>query len=129
MKKLLLNFRNDYVAILIALIASFTLFPYFFQLTQSPIPSNNYSFNSLDASWVLTLGFVNIKELLWGSDFAFTYGPLSYLAIRNGWGMSKYSFLLFDIFYFINIFAICFITYKKSVNKVLVILVIAAFKP
>ena len=126
MKKLLLNFRNDYVAILIALIASFTLFPYFFQLTQSPIPSNNYSFNSLDASWVLTLGFVNIKELLWGSDFAFTYGPLSYLAIRNGWGMSKYSFLLFDIFYFINIFAICFITYKKSVNKVLVILVIAA---
>lgn len=126
MKKLFFNFQNSIKAGIIALFASYISFPYFFELTQSPIPSNNYSFYSLDASWVLTLGFVNLKNLVWGSDFAFTYGPLSYLAIRNGWGMSKYSFLLFDIFYFINIFAICFITYKKSINKFLVILAIAA---
>jgi hypothetical protein len=119
-KKEWLNTSNV-LGFFLAFVAAYLLFPNFFVMEIYPIDATNYSFNSLDPSWVVSLSYANINDLIWGKEYAFTYGPLSYLAIRIGWGANKYSFLFFDIFYFINVFFICFITYRKSINKILVV--------
>jgi hypothetical protein len=115
---------NNILAFIVSITAAYLLFPTFFEFTIFPIEADSYALRSLDQSWVVALGYANINNLIWGKEFAFTYGPLSYLAIRIGWGANKYSFLLFDIFFFINLFFICFITYRKSVNKILVLFAI-----
>lgn len=113
--------KNNILAFVVSFSAAYLLFPNFFELIIFPI---DLSGNSLDPSWVVTLGYANIKDLIWGKEFAFTYGPLSYLTLRIGWGANKFSFLLFDIFYLINLFTICFLTYTKSKNKLLVVFAI-----
>ncbi|HLF51744.1 hypothetical protein [Flavobacterium sp.] len=117
--------KIDILGIIIAFIGAFILFPTFFDMGVHPIEASGYIWKSLDPSWALTLNFANIKDLTWGKDFAFTYGPLSYLSTRIGWGENKFSFLLFDIFYAINLFSLFFISFKNAINKYIVIIFIA----
>ncbi len=117
MKIFFLN-KNNFIGLLIAFFGAFFLFPGFYDMTVGAINPQNYLYDSLDPSWAITLNYANIHNLTWGKDFAFTYGPLSYLAIRIGWGVSKWQFLVFDLFCFINLFLFFFISYKKSVNKI-----------
>lgn len=123
MKRHLLN-KNNLIGFLIAFSSAYLLFPAFYDMTVGPISSDNYLFASLDPSWAITLNYANIKNLTWGSDFVFTYGPLSYLAIKIGWGVSKWQFLVFDLFCFVNFFFFFFMSYKKSANKILTALCI-----
>jgi hypothetical protein len=110
---------NSLVGFLISIMAAYFLFPPYFDNGIYPVQPSEYLWMSLDPSWVSALNYVKIQNLTWGKDFAFTYGPLSFLSTRVGWGQNRLSFLLFDLFYFINFLAIFFITFQKSKEKIL----------
>jgi len=122
-KNLVTN-KINLLGFFIAFIGAYLLFPAFFENPIYPIQPSEYLWMSLDPSWVSALNYVNLKELIWGKEFTFTYGPLSYLSTRVGWGQNRISFLLFDFFYFINFFLVFFITFKKSANKYLTSIII-----
>jgi len=132
------NLKSNYftkiniIGFLISIIAAYFLFPPYFDMGIYPIPPVEFSWQTLDPSWVSTINYVKIHNLNWGNDFAFTLGPLSYLSTRVGWGQNRISFLLFDLFYFINFAIIFFISFKNSNNKYLtssLILVLALILP
>lgn len=62
--------------------------------------------NCLDESWVTAINLAIQKQLIFGQDFAFTYGPLGFLAMRNDVGINHIYFILFDLLIFINFFFI-----------------------
>ncbi len=105
------------VGLILAFCASFCVFPTFFEVEIFPVPSSGPSWLTLDPSWQITLSKVNLDNLTWGKDFVLTYGPLSYLSTRVGWGISKYHFILFDLFIAFNFFYIFFVSYIKSNNR------------
>jgi len=51
---------------------------------------------------------------------------LAYLTTRTGWGISQYSFLIFDLFVFFNFFCLFFLHFKRSRNKIFTTMLIAA---
>jgi len=121
--------KTNIIGILISLIAVYFLFPPYLEMGIYPTNPANPSWLSLDTSWVSALNYVKIKDLNWGNDFAFTFGPLSYLVTRVGWGQNRLDFLFFDLFCSLNFFLIFFISYLKSTNKIvtsLLIVVLAA---
>lgn len=110
--------KTNVIGILISLIAVYFLFPPYLEMGIYPTNPANPSWLSLDTSWISALNYVNIKDLNWGNDFAFTLGPLSYLTTRVGWGQNRLDFLFFDLFCSLNFFLIFFISYVKSTNKI-----------
>jgi hypothetical protein len=116
--------NNKIIALFIAALFSYLLFPVQLHSILTPIESDFYFWKSLDPSWAIALNYINNEDLIWGKDFAFTYGPLSFLGTRIAWGVNQYSFLLFDLFLFFNYFYIFYYSYKNYTNKVLVVLVI-----
>lgn len=116
MQKLVNN--NQLIGAIISLLACYLLFPSFFEVSLYPIAKENQMYASLDPSWASTLNYVNIKELLWGKDFAFTFGPLSYLITRVGWGNNAIDFILFDLFCSVNFFILFYSSYINSKHKV-----------
>jgi hypothetical protein len=72
------------------------------------------------------MNYVKLKNVTWGTDVAFTYGPLAQFCTRIGWGENRFSFVLFDIFNFINYFALFFFSIKNSKNKVFSLIAIIA---
>lgn len=125
MKKLLAEIKKkeNRLPIIIGLIGGIILFPKELYIIVNPIEKDSlYFWRSIDPSWSIALNYANIKNLTWGKDFAFTYGPLSYLVTRIAWGVNKYFFLIFDIFYFFNLFYIFSYSYKKAKMKLLFLL-------
>jgi hypothetical protein len=122
----LLNKLNVF-AILIALFFTFIHLPRFFEAYFPPLIPSPYLWWGLDSSWILTLNYINNIGLNWGSDFAFTYGPLSYLSTRLAWGTNGISLIVFDIFFFINLFYIYFISLKNGQNKIITFLLVIGY--
>jgi hypothetical protein len=120
--KLFFKDKTNVIALVLGLLAAYLLFPGLLVNTVYPIDAANFSMGSLDASWSEALNYVNSKGLIWGTDFAFTYGPLAYLSIRLGLGANKYSFLVYDIFFALNVFFMFFFSYKQSTHKPLTLL-------
>jgi len=134
MKNLKANYftKINIIGFLISFIAAYFLFPPYFDMGIYPIPPTEFSWQTLDPSWVSTINYIKIQNLNWGNDFAFTLGPLSYLTTRVGWGQDRIGFLLFDLFYFINFTIIFFTSFKNSTNKSLtgfLIVVLALILP
>lgn len=122
-----LSFFKDKVTViglLIAFIGAFMLIPNYFDANIFSLVASQQLWMSLDPSWGIALNYVEIKNLIWGKDVAFTYGPLAHLCTRVGWGENRYSFLFFDLFVFINYFSLFFISFKRSQNKFVVALLI-----
>ncbi|MFN4026034.1 MAG: hypothetical protein ACK4IZ_01165 [Flavobacterium sp.] len=119
--------RINLLGILIALLCTFIHIPRYFEVYFPPLTPSPDVWWGLDLSWILTLNYVNIKQMAWGTDFAFTYGPLSYLSTRLGWGTSGNVLILFDIFFFINLFLIYVISFIKSNNKLITSLLIIGY--
>lgn len=113
-----------YLNICISLFCAYLLFPNYFELNIFPIQTSQYNWASLDTSWTVTLNYLKIKGLSWGSDIAFTYGPLGQLCTKAGWGESKYLFLVFDVFMFINWFLVFYLSLKKSKNIIITLLLV-----
>ena len=117
---------SNILGFIICVTAAYFLFPANFEMAIYPIQPSQYIWASLDPSWVSGLNYVSIKNLIWGKDFAFTLGPLSYLTTRVGWGHEKTGFILFDLFCFLNFVIIFFKSYLKSNNKIVTSLFIFA---
>lgn len=116
-------FSKNTLYLLIAILLTYVIFPTFFITGLYPISTDNYFWNSLDPSWSLALKYSGNLDLIWGKDVAFTYGPLSYLIIKNGWEASKWSLLFFDIFYYLNFTIIFYLSLRSYVNKIAVVLI------
>lgn len=109
--------------LIFSLFASYLIFPSFFEYTVSPIQSTkDYIWNSLDPSWAVTLNYINNNDFVWGKDFVFTYGPLSFLSTRIGWGCNKYVFLVYDLFCFLNFTLIFYYSLGNNKNKLLTVI-------
>ena len=124
------NIFKDKINVLsffIAFLGAFMLLPNYFEADIMPLPLANDLWMSLDPSWGIALNYVKLKNLTWGTDVAFTYGPLALFCTRAGWGENKFTFLLFDLFMFLNFFPLFFISLKKSSNKVITALILIAF--
>ena len=106
-----------YLNICISLFCAYLLFPNYFELNIYPIQSSQYNWMSLDPSWTVTLNYLKMKGLVWGNDIAFTYGPLGQLCTRVGWGESKFLFLFFDLFMFVNWFLVFYLSLKQTKNN------------
>ena len=121
------NFFIDKLSIfglLISLFGAYILFPNFLNLNIYPLSLSKELWYSLDPSWVVALNYVKEKGIYWGSDFAFTYGPLGQLLTRAGWGENKFIFLFFDIFIFINYFLLFFTSFVRSKLKIVTSVII-----
>lgn len=64
------------------------------------------SWLGLDVSWQMTLNYAKVNNWVWGKDIIYTYGPLGFLATHIGLGVSRWTFLLFDVFMVFNFFYI-----------------------
>ncbi|MBP6558605.1 MAG: hypothetical protein KA213_09590 [Flavobacterium sp.] len=115
------------IGLLLALVCSFIHIPRYFDVYFPPLSPSADVWWGLDLSWILTLNYANLKELTWGTDFAFTYGPLSYLSTRLGWGTSGNNLILFDVFFYLNLFLVYFLSFKNSRNKVITALLIIGY--
>ncbi len=112
--------KHNRLSLFVATVGSVLLFPMFLDIDLLPTkPGADAIWASLDPSWMIAMNYANIQDLTWGTDFGFTYGPLAFLSTRVGWGVSKYWFLLFDLFVAFNFFCLFFIQFKKSTVKVL----------
>lgn len=116
--------RNEIVAFLIALLCSFILFPIILNLSIHPCAGSSDLTEPLDPSYRLALSKANLLNLNWGKEFVFTYGPLSYLPLKLGWGINKYQFLLFDLFICLNFFCLFYSSYLNAHSKILALLLI-----
>lgn len=122
-------FKNkmNLLSILVALLGAYIVFPNYFEANIYPLESSaNSLWMSLDPSWLLALNYFKLKGLSWGNEIAFTYGPLSYLSTRVGWGIHRIDFILYDLFLSLNFFLLFFISFKQSQNKILTFLVLAS---
>ncbi len=117
---------TNVIATLLAIVGVYVLFPTYYEMNIFSLPAGGDPFASLDNSWGVGLNYVKIHNLVWGIDNAFTYGPLSQLCTRIGWGESHYTFLLFDLFMAVNYFCIFFFAYRESKNKIVAAIVILA---
>lgn len=117
-------FSKNILYLLIAILLTYVIFPTFFITGLYPISTDNYFWNSLDPSWSLALKYSGNLNLIWGKDVVFTYGPLSYLIIKNGWGASRWSLLFFDIFYYLNFTIIFYFSLRNYFNKIAVTLIV-----
>lgn len=113
-------------AILVASIFALIIFPDFLSYNVPPLNVDSHlTSRSLDVSWVVTQSFANFNNLIWGKEFVFTYGPLSPLGLRVPWGESLINFLLFDLFFLINIFSIVYLSLVKNRNKLFSLLTLS----
>lgn len=82
------------------------------------------SWLGLDISWQMAMNYVLSHKLLWGNDIIFTYGPLAFLSTRIGLGISRWIFLLFDIFLTLNFFYVFKDFLVNATNKWLALLIL-----
>ncbi|MBN8640952.1 MAG: hypothetical protein J0L86_03990 [Flavobacteriales bacterium] len=112
--------------LIIALFGAYLHLPKYFEAYFAPLAILSFDelWISLDSSWLIALNHANVNNLTWGTDIAFTYGPLSYLTTRVGWGVNKIDFILYDAFVFLNFFLVYFLSIKNSKNKWVTILLV-----
>jgi hypothetical protein len=122
--KIFFKDKTNVIGFIIAFFGAYMMIPNYFEANLYPIQSSKELWMSLDPSWGIGLNYVKIKNLTWGTDFAFTYGPLAHFCTRVGWGSSKLSFLIFDFFMFINFFALYAFSFYKSKNKISTLILI-----
>lgn len=111
--------RVNVQAFVVAFFGAFLLFPGFFEVPVYTVNEHASAWASLDPSWKLALNKANSDDLVWGRDLTITYGPLAFLSTRFGWGVDRISFLLFDLFVFLNFFFLFYTNYLKSNSRII----------
>ena len=116
LKKSIFNWKFLLGAVLAAFCA-FVHIPQYFEVYFPALTPSPYVWWGLDLSWMLTLSYTNINEWVWGTDFAFTYGPLSYLSTRLAWGTNVQPY--FCLTYSFSLICFYFVSFhlKKAVIK------------
>lgn len=116
--------KRNWLYIVVSFLGAYLLFPNYFEHTFFPLQMGKELWLSLDPSWEIALNYAKLQNLTWGTDVVFTYGPLSHLFTRVGRDENKLAFLLFDLFVSLNYFLVFFISFKKSISKITVLLLI-----
>lgn len=78
----------------------------------------------LDVSWQVTLNYALVHDWVWGKDIIYTYGPLGFLATRFSLGISRWVYLLFDLFVVCNFYFIFKDFIAAAANRIIAILII-----
>jgi hypothetical protein len=113
-------------AFFIAFFCTFLLFPITLNLEIYAYSGSLLATDTLDPSYRLAISKANVDHLIWGREFVLTYGPLSYLPLKLGWGINEYQFLIFDLFISLNFFCIYFLEYIKADRKLPVLILIVS---
>jgi hypothetical protein len=92
------------LAWLIPLVLIFLLFPFAFYAT--PV-------SGLDPSWMIAVHLAVKNHLTFGKDFVFTFGPLSLIRFRYPIFVSKWLFLLSDLYFFY----ILFVAFRAMIKR------------
>ncbi len=78
----------------------------------------------LDVSWQMTMNYALIHKMVWGKDVIFNYGPLAFLSTRLSWEISKWTFIVFDLFLLLNYFFVFADFLKRTTNKPLAVIIL-----
>lgn len=78
----------------------------------------------LDDSARMALNWAWKAHVNWGHDIIYTYGPLSFLSTKVGWGIPAVVFVLFDLFVVLNFFFIFRDIILKSGNRIVGLLAV-----
>lgn len=113
--------KSNIVGLALAVFGAYLLFPIMFTPGMAPMPHAvaNLEWLTLDPSWNAALNFAKVKDMTFGTEFVFTYGPLGWLCTRITWGQSKWILLFADLFFLLNYFLILLITFVQSKNKII----------
>ncbi|MBS1779359.1 MAG: hypothetical protein JST70_08530 [Bacteroidetes bacterium] len=123
MKKYL---NQDTLLLCIAFVLAFYTVSY--PIVEYPhVVDKGPSWLGLDVSWEMTLNYALSKNWVWGKDIIYTYGPLGFLGTRAGFGISKWAFLAFDVFFVANMFCMFRDFLRASTNKWLATVILFAF--
>ena len=63
----------------------------------------NTPLSGLDGSWAIAIHLAHQLKLIHGTEFVFTYGPLSWLVTRLPIGIPAWPLILFDVVYLVNV--------------------------
>lgn len=107
--------KNPYIQSILFLLFSYLLLPVSLTSNSYICEVDNVN-NCLDPSWVLSLNWAIQKHLTFGRDYIFTYGPLGFLSTRNDLGISRFYFVLFDLFIYVNLVSIVLYVFRKFYN-------------
>lgn len=118
---------TNVTALILALVGAYIVLPIYFEGTVYPLQPIAAPWMSLDPSWNLNLNYASMTDMQWGTDIIFTYGPLSHLATKVGWGHHGIDFFLYDIFLFVNFFMLFFLSFRDSRSKLFTGIIIALF--
>lgn len=119
------NYQPPVLVYIIAFVLAIHMYTFPF-IVYPELTADGPSWLGLDVSWQMTLNYANIQDWVWGKDIVFTYGPLGFLATRIGWGVSRWTFLLFDLFMIVNFFYIFKDFLKASTNKFVGVFILLA---
>jgi hypothetical protein len=83
----------------------------------------------LDPSWFIALNLIKTKNLVFGKDVIFNYGPLGYLFTRLPIGVGRFHYVLWDCFIIFNLAFVFFYVFKKlkSFKSIIAAVVSVAF--
>lgn len=111
----------------LALVFAYLLIPVYFVrgISALSLEPEIELWRSLDPSWNVAMSFANIRQLVWGQDFVFTYGPLVECCTRIGVGTSKWILFAFDGFVFLNYFLLARLALLQSKNTWVTLLLLA----
>ncbi len=108
---------------IVAAILSLFCFTYPF-VVYPALTDSGPSWLGLDVSWQMTLNYALQHHWNWGKDIIYNYGPLGFLSTRMGLGISKWVFILFDVFLIYNFYCIFKTHLLQSVDKFIALLMV-----
>ena len=101
--------KNPYLRWVILIVFVYLLLP--FRFTNDS--SCEILENCIDNSWMMGLQWAIEKNVTFGKEYIFTFGPLGFLFTRSPVGISRLYLLLFDLFIYANILFILHYAVKK----------------
>lgn len=112
---------------ILAILSVFILFPDFLFIGIPSVNENSSPWESLDPSWNQGVLFAKVKNVVWGEDLVFTYGPLSFLATRFITDDLKWMLIGFDIFLSLNLFGFLYVKFKTSNHFLITVILVVLF--
>ena len=98
---------KPYIQYIFIAFLTFLIFPnFFYKLPES----------GTDPSWNISLHLAHKYDLIFGKDFVFTYGPFGVLYSRLPISVSKYFYLLFDLYFLGTFIFVIWRIFKAKFN-------------
>jgi hypothetical protein len=116
-------FSKEYIWHWIAGLMAFHMFTFPF-VYRDMLQDTGPTWFGLDISWKMTINYAIQHGWVWGKDIIYTYGPLGFLSVRFGLGISRWVYVAFDFFLVINYFFLFKDFIATARNKFIGVLII-----